>query len=97
MEDEAAWEGWDVESNSSDDSDDSRSWHDVESDGEEGFDVSDIDDESPKGADKGTGKAKGQQEGEEKEDMEMTDEAPRAPTLVTTKVGTTPELHEYDR
>ena len=96
-DEEAAWEGWDVESNSSDDSDDSRSWHDVESDGEEAFDVSDIDDESPKGADKVTGKAKGRQEGAEKEDVEMTDEAPRASTLVTTKVGTTSELHECDR
>ena len=97
MDDEAAWGGWDVESNSSGESDDSTSWHDVESDGEGAFDVSDSDDESPKGADKGTRKAKGQQEGEEKEDVEMIDLAPRASTLVTTKVGTTSELHDCDK
>jgi protein SDA1 len=79
---EAAWEGWDVESNSSDDS---RSWHDVESDGEKEFDVSDSDNESPKRSDKGKGKAIGHQEGEGKEDVEMKDEAPRLSTLATTK------------
>ena len=88
MEDEeAAWNGWDLESNSSDDSDDSGSWHDVESDGEEAFNVGDSDDESPKGVDKRREKDIGRQGGEEKEDVEMTDEAPRVSTLVTTKVS----------
>jgi len=90
MEDEeAAWEGWDVESNSSDDSDDCGSWHNVESDGGEAFDVSD-DDESPKRTEKGNAV----QEGEEKEDVEMKDEAPRVSTLATTKVGPTSKLRE---
>jgi protein SDA1 len=98
MEDDgAAWEGWDVESNSSDDSDDSGSWNNVESDGEEAFDVSDSDDESPKRTDKGKGKAIGQQSGKEKEDVEMKDEAPRVSTLATTKVRPTSRLHDCDR
>ena len=84
-DDEAAWEGWDMESNSSDDS---GSWHDVESDGEKVFDVGDSDDESPKKTDKGKGETMGQQGGEEKEDVEMKDEAPRVSTLATTKVRT---------
>ncbi len=97
MEDEAAWKGWDLESNSSGDSDDSGLWHDVESDGEEAFDVSDSDDESPKGVNTGRAKAIGRQGGDEREDVEMTDEAPRVSTLVTTKVGPKSELHECDR
>lgn len=84
-DDEAAWEGWDMESNSSDDSG-SGSWHDIESDGEKVFDVGNSDDESPKKTDKGQGEAMGQQEGEEKEDVEMKDEAPRVSILATTKV-----------
>jgi len=76
-DDEAAWEGWDVESNSSHDS---GSWHDVESDGEKEFDVSDSDNESPNRTDKGKEKVTGRQE-----DVEMKDEAPRVSTLATTK------------
>jgi protein SDA1 len=94
MEDEGAkWEGWDVESNSSDDSDDSGSWHDVESDGKGAFDVSESDDESPKKTDKGKGKNI-EQKVEETEDLEMKDETPRVSTLATTKVSPSSKLAE---
>jgi len=95
--DEAAWDGWDVESNQSDDSDDSGSWHDIKSDGEEAFDVSDSDNESPKKTDEGKGKAVDQKGGEEKEDVEMKDEAPRVSTLATTKVSPSSKLPEVKR
>ena len=96
MEDDtAAWEGWDVESNSSDDSGDSGSWHDVESDGDEAFDVSDSNDESLEKTNKGKGKAIRQKGGEVKEDVEMKDEAPRVSTLATTKVSLRSKTPEY--
>jgi protein SDA1 len=98
MEDEeAAWEGWDVESNSPDDSDDSTSWHNVESDGGEAFDVSDIDDEPPKKTDKGKGEAMEQKGSEEKEDVEMKDGVPRVSTLATTKVSPTSQSPKCER
>lgn len=93
-DDEAAWEGWDVESNSSGDSDDSGSWHDVQSDGGEAFDVSESDHESPDKTDKGKGRAIEKMRGEGKEDVEMKVEAPRVSTLVTTKVSLSPGLPE---
>lgn len=46
-EDAKAWEGWDVESESSEESDDS-GWKDVQSDGDDAFSVSDSDEEKPK-------------------------------------------------
>ncbi|ESK96514.1 sda1 family protein [Moniliophthora roreri MCA 2997] len=48
-DDEAAWNGWDVESDSSEDSDESEGWINVESSDEEFFDVSDSEDEAEKG------------------------------------------------
>ena len=43
--DEAGWEGWDVESDSSEESSDG--WIDVESDGDEDLEISDSEDEGP--------------------------------------------------
>jgi len=93
----AAWEGWDMESNSSDDSDDSGSWHDVESDGKRAFDISDSDDEPPNKPDKGKKKAVEQRDGEEKEDIEMKDEIPRVSVLATSKVSPTSKLPKCER
>ncbi|KAH9978317.1 protein required for actin cytoskeleton organization and cell cycle progression [Russula compacta] len=47
-DDEEAWEGWEIESESSDDSSDSRGWIDVESGGEDHLSVSDSDSEHEK-------------------------------------------------
>jgi len=70
-EDEAAWQGWDVETDSESDSE-SQGWIDVESDGE-GLEVSDSEDEAPTREPTTT-----QQEGQEEQD--------RVSTLATTKV-----------
>ena len=93
-DDEAAWEGWYVESNTSDDS---GSWHDVQSDAEEAFDVSDSDDKSSKRTGNGKGNATEQKGVDEQEDIEMKDEAPRISTLATTKVSATSQFPEYER
>ena len=50
-DDEAAWEGWDVESDSSEDS--SEGWIDVDSDSDEDIEVSDSEDEDGKKSKKG--------------------------------------------
>jgi protein SDA1 len=47
-DDEEAWEGWEIESKSSDDSSDSRGWIDVKSGGEDHLSVSDSDSEHEK-------------------------------------------------
>ena len=47
-DDEEVWEGWEVESESSDDSSDSGAWTDVESDGEDHLSISDGDGEDGK-------------------------------------------------
>jgi protein SDA1 len=74
-EDEAgAWEGWEIESDSSDDSSDSGGWIDVESDGEDHLNVSDSDGEDGKSGDK-----------LRKDDGPASD-ANRTSTLATTKV-----------
>ncbi|KAA1473975.1 SDA1-domain-containing protein [Dentipellis sp. KUC8613] len=44
------WDGWDVESNSSEESSDSGGWINVDSDGDDNIDVSDSDDEAEKKA-----------------------------------------------
>lgn len=85
-----------MESDPSGDSDDSRSWHDVQSDDEEAFDVSDSDHELPK-TDKGKRNVIGQEDGEEKEDVEMTDGTPRVSTLATTKVRPSSRLSECEK
>ncbi|TBU28964.1 SDA1-domain-containing protein [Dichomitus squalens] len=96
--DEAAWEGWDVESDSSEESSDG--WLDVDSDSDEDIEVSDSEDEdgnkSKKSREKGKGKAKA---GDDDEDAEMDDEdegkedaaegaVKRISTLATTKILT---------
>ncbi|KAI0270933.1 SDA1-domain-containing protein [Russula aff. rugulosa BPL654] len=51
-DDDEAWEGWEIESESSDDSSDAGGWIDVESDGGDQLNVSDSDDEDGKNGDK---------------------------------------------
>lgn len=87
-DDEAAWDGWDVESDSSDD-ESSDGWIDVESDGEDNLEVSDSEDE---------GDSKKDNNGERKEkvmDVDKEDDGDEVPalldpsrisTLATTKV-----------
>ncbi|KAI0075444.1 protein required for actin cytoskeleton organization and cell cycle progression [Panus rudis PR-1116 ss-1] len=76
-DDEAAWNGWDVESDSSDESSDG--WIDVQSDGEQDLDISDSDDEDE-------GKKKAEEGSTSKEGAE--DAAARISTLATTKILT---------
>lgn len=51
-EEDEAWEGWEIGSESSDDSSDSGGWIDIESDGEDHLNVSDSDAEDGKNGDK---------------------------------------------
>ncbi|KAJ8095236.1 Severe Depolymerization of Actin [Marasmius tenuissimus] len=74
MDEEAAWNGWDAESDSSEDSDGSEDWINVEDSDQEYFDVSDSDDEKEK---------EGQEEGEKAEPEEA-----KISTLATTKILT---------
>jgi protein SDA1 len=82
-DDEAAWNGWEV---GSDSSDSSEGWQDVASEGED-FDVSDSDDEKPK-----SGGPVGEIEQPEKEiskepaEEPAEEQAQRLSTLATTKV-----------
>ena len=89
-DDEGAWEGWDVESDSDEESSDG--WMDVESDGED-LDISDSDDEgdSKKKSKKGKGVGKDDdgdvdmdKEGEKEESA--VDALSRISTLATTKI-----------
>ena len=88
-DDEAAWEGWDVETDSSEESSDG--WISVDSDSDSDLEISDSEDEGDKKAKrKGKGKAKDaeeesdDEEGEEKQ--ETAEEAvKRISTLATTK------------
>ncbi|KAI0736534.1 SDA1-domain-containing protein [Fomitopsis betulina] len=86
--DEAAWEGWDLESDSSeDDSDDDASgWIDVGSDGPDDLEISDSEDEGNKKDKKGESKAKG----DEETAVPAADEsvAARISSLATTKILT---------
>ncbi|KAF9266886.1 protein required for actin cytoskeleton organization and cell cycle progression [Marasmius fiardii PR-910] len=74
MDEDAAWNGWDAESDSSDDSDDS-GWINVEDSDQEYFDVSDSDDEEKK-------------KDEEQNEEEVVPKEPTISTLATTKILT---------
>ncbi|KZT20254.1 actin cytoskeleton organization and cell cycle progression protein [Neolentinus lepideus HHB14362 ss-1] len=84
-DDEEDWKDWDVGSDSSDSSSDSEGWIDVESDGEEGFDVSDSEDEREKAK-----KLEKGGEGQEKMDVDEKEETgpSRVSSLATTKILT---------
>ncbi|KAI0807056.1 actin cytoskeleton organization and cell cycle progression protein [Fomes fomentarius] len=92
-DDEAAWEGWDVESDSSESSD---GWISVDSGSDEDLEISDSEDEDDKQSHKkpkrkGKGKATGddESEGEEEQKEEAGEEAvKRISTLATTKILT---------
>lgn len=75
--DEAAWQGWDVESDSSEESEE-EGWMDVDSGGEDNLEISDSEDEQDKAAD-------------DKVPVEQSAEEPSDPnrisTLATTKVS----------
>lgn len=83
--DEAAWDGWDVGEDSSDESSDG--WVSVESDGED-LEISDSEDED--GKSKSKRKANGKKKAGEDEEHEV-EEAPAEParvsSLATSKVG----------
>ncbi|KDQ14142.1 hypothetical protein BOTBODRAFT_32930 [Botryobasidium botryosum FD-172 SS1] len=87
-DDEAAWDGWDVESDSSEDSD-SEGWMDVDDDDDvEDIVVSDSDDEKPKKPVKGDDE-KEKNGDEETDPVEPSEPAPpRLSTLGTTKILT---------
>jgi protein SDA1 len=86
-DDAAAWEGWDVETDSSDSDSDSEPWINVQSDGDENLDISDSEDEE----DKKKAKVKVNTK-EDVEDVPMEDAeaaasaATRISTLAQTKV-----------
>ncbi|KAI0956922.1 hypothetical protein AcW1_005479 [Taiwanofungus camphoratus] len=82
--DEAGWENWDVESDSSEDSSDSDRWVDVESDGDD-LDVSDSEDEGERHPDKGKGKAADEIDAQVQPDDNA---ASRVSSLATTKILT---------
>lgn len=71
---ENAWEGWELESESSDDSSDSGGWIDVESDGGDHLNISDSEDEGKKS------------HGKTAANEALSTEANRTSTLATTKV-----------
>ena len=92
-DDGAAWEGWDVESDSSDESSDG--WIEVDSDSDEDLEISDSEDEDGKAT--GKAKAKGKAKANDGDGLEGNDEsakqeetveeaAKRISTLATTKV-----------
>lgn len=78
--DEAAWNGWDVESDSSEESG-SDGWMDVDSGGEDNLDISDSEDEAEKAS--GTKPSDGTSEAA----PEAGPDPNRVSTLATTKVG----------
>ncbi|KAH9830989.1 SDA1-domain-containing protein [Rhodofomes roseus] len=84
-DDEAGWEGWDLESDSSEESDVSEGWIDVDSGGEDDLDISDSEDEADKKDAKGKSKAKGEDEPPAKADETA---AARISLLATTKILT---------
>ena len=73
-DEEAAWEGWDVESDSDESESEQEDWIDVQSDGED-LVLSDSDDEGNKNI------TKAAEQGDKKEDLTT-----RVSTLATTKV-----------
>ncbi|KAI0781265.1 actin cytoskeleton organization and cell cycle progression protein [Trametes elegans] len=89
-DDEAAWEGWDVESDSDESSD---GWISVDSDNDNDLDISDSEDEEDKRKKKGKGKAKASQEDEDQEEEKQAQETAeeavqRISSLATTKILT---------
>ncbi|KAI0653204.1 actin cytoskeleton organization and cell cycle progression protein [Cubamyces menziesii] len=94
-DDEAAWEGWEVESESEESSD---GWISVDSDTDEDLEISDSEDEDDKRKKKGKGKAKAGQGDEEEKDEENEKEGAaqetaeeavkRISSLATTKILT---------
>lgn len=94
-DDEAAWEGWDVESDSSDSSSESGDWINVPSDGEDHLSLSDSEDEDGKKKKKNS---KGKANADDDEDEEPIAAAPepdRISSLATTKVNTSASLSTY--
>ncbi len=98
-DDEAAWEGWDVESDSDEESSDG--WQEVDSDSDGDLEISDSEDEDgkPSKKSKGKGKAKAKDddddmEVEESKEQENPEEAAnRISTLATTKVWSMHNTH----
>jgi protein SDA1 len=86
-DDEAAWDAWDVESDSSEEDSDSEPWINVDSDSDNDLDISDSEDERPS---KKEGKARAKLPGDD-EPMDTKDTQEPVPdrvsTLATTKVG----------
>ncbi|KZS94026.1 actin cytoskeleton organization and cell cycle progression protein [Sistotremastrum niveocremeum HHB9708] len=96
-DDDAAWEGWDVESDSEEESD-SDGWNNV-SDDDDDLVISDSDDEKDKSSSKSKTKTKSTSDDEKEKDDEMkdevtetneekTEEVQRVSTLATTKILT---------
>ncbi|GJE97055.1 SDA1-domain-containing protein [Phanerochaete sordida] len=89
-DDEAAWEGWDVEEDSEEESEDD--WINVQSDSDD-LEISDSEDEDGKGKkkEKAKGKKKGAENDEEEAEEakeEKEEEPQRVSTLATTKILT---------
>ncbi|RPD65802.1 actin cytoskeleton organization and cell cycle progression protein [Lentinus tigrinus ALCF2SS1-7] len=95
-DDEAAWEGWDVESDSEESSD---GWISVGSDSDEDLEISDSEDEDGKTSKKSKGKGKGKAKAkdgddddieadEDKKEETAEEAAQRISTLATTKILT---------
>jgi protein SDA1 len=89
-DDAAAWEGWDVETDSDASDSDSEPWHNVDSGGEDNLDISDSEDEDNKK--KAKGKKKAGKDADEDAPMEEDAAEPSVPavarisTLAQTKV-----------
>jgi len=79
-DDEAAWEGWEVDSDSSNSYPESDGWINVESDGDD-LKITDSEDESPK-------KGRGEKKAEDNEEKSTAAEITRISTLATTKILT---------
>lgn len=96
-DDQAGWDNWDVESDSSDESSDG--WQDVGSDGGDDLEVSDSDDDDDTKSKKNKGKGKATDDGgdgEKEEDAPAPDPA-RVSTLATTKVAYSPHAASWFR
>ncbi|EIM80619.1 protein required for actin cytoskeleton organization and cell cycle progression [Stereum hirsutum FP-91666 SS1] len=89
-DDEAAWEGWDVESDSSDSSSESGDWINVPSDGEDHLSLSDSEDEDGKKKKKNSkGKANaGDDDDDDEVPVVAAPEPDRISSLATTKILT---------
>lgn len=78
QDDDAGWEGWDVETDSSDDESESEGWINVD-DGDDDLEISDSEDDEPK-------KTSQAADGTAASGETPADSAPRISTLATTKV-----------